>query len=183
MMQINLLPWRERNRKLKKIRFAAGCILGAFLACCLIIFFHIRLYAKASVQQQVNQYLQSEISYGQNILNEMSSKEKRKEAIEKQLYFIINVRQQNYDFVYLLNQLITLVPEKILLTKISGNQNEVLLSGVAETEDDISHFMKEMDKWKHFYQPALSSLNQNKQKEDKKQFQIKMVKKENDHDE
>ena len=162
MIQINLLPWREEARLRKKNQFGVGIIGSSCLGILIILFFHLYLSSINSEQNSINADLQAAIGKEQASLTQMSSEESEKEAITLQLHTIVDLYNESYQAVRLLNELTKLVPTTISLTKIKRNGNEITLMGVALSEDDVTHFMRDIAASPYFKQPVLSSINTEK---------------------
>jgi type IV pilus assembly protein PilN len=170
MTQINLLPWREHKRQIKKAQFTAALVSCVAASIFVVVFWHVYLSNQLSDQLKLNDVLQVEINKEQASLNDMSSKENEKATIENQLQFIINLYKKSYIGVQLFNQLVKLVPNSISLSKIERNGNSVTLAGTANTDDELTQFMQEMTKSSYFNEPVLTLMNEQKSKEGNKKY-------------
>lgn len=162
MIQVNLLPWRQRAREVKKKRFILEA--GLFLLGTLFILmsFHLYYSHQVNMKQELLDYLQTEIEQEQDALNNMSSAGNEEATIRTQLYMMMNIYLENNHSIGLLNALITLVPDNVAITTIVKESNVITLSGVASTEDDVNHFMQAISKISYFKQPVLTDINQDK---------------------
>lgn len=158
MMQINLLPWREQARRVRKIRFVTALAVSAFAPLIFVLVIHMYLGRMANEQQDVNDVLQAAISQEQSILNEMSSKEEETQSIDIQLKFIINLYNESYHAVRVLKELVSLVPSDIFIAQIKRNGDTVTLSGMANSENDVTQLMHSISESPYFDQPALISI-------------------------
>jgi len=162
MTQINLLPWREQGRQIKKMRFMVALIASVLGSLCIILIFHIYLSGLVGEQQQLNDVLQEAINKEQAVLNDMSSKEDEKATVDAQLQFIINLYSNSFRAVRLLNELVTLVPSSVSLNRIVRNGDTISLAGIANSENDITLFMQDIGRSPYFNQPVLSEIYQDK---------------------
>lgn len=179
MIQINLLPWREQARQIRKAQFTAALIASVSISLFILLVWHIYLSHQLDVQLKLNDLLQTGISQEQASLNDMSSKEDEKNIIDNQLHFITKLYSKSYLGVGLLNELVTLVPPSISLSKIDRNGESITLAGTANTDDDVTRFMQEIAKSSYFRQPILTMLNQQKLKEgNMKYFELSVIQKE-----
>ncbi|VVC77064.1 hypothetical protein AQUSIP_23910 [Aquicella siphonis] len=158
MIQINLLPWREQARRIKKAQFVSALTISVCVPLILILIIHLHLSRVAKVQQEVNATLQSAISQEQSVLNEMSSKEGEKQATDIQLRFIIDRYNESYHAVRVLNELVSLVPPDIFISQIKRNGNAITLSGLANNEDEVTHLIQSIAESPYFNQPVLVSI-------------------------
>jgi type IV pilus assembly protein PilN len=178
MTQINLLPWREQTRKIKKTQFITASILSVCISLFILLMFHLHLSNVANQQQELNDILEASINEQQNALNEMNSKEQEKVAIDVQLQFISDLYNESYHAVRVLNELVTLVPNSISIKQIKRNGNEITLTGMANSENDVSSFMSVLAKSPYFNQPVLSSISLQKNfQENATQFKLMFLQK------
>ena len=159
MIQINLLPWREEARQIKKTHFITSLVASCIISIFILLLFHIHYSSMVSRQDALNAILSSAISDEQTTLNEMSAKAQDAMAVETQLKFIIDLYNENYSAVRLLNEMITLIPETISVQELKRNGNEILVSGIAKSEDAVTQLMKDISKSPYFNQPTLLSIN------------------------
>jgi type IV pilus assembly protein PilN len=179
MTQINLLPWREHARQIRKARFSFVLIASVSASLFILIVWHIYVSHTLNVQLQLNDLLQTGISQEQASLNDMSSKEDEKNIIDNQLHFIMNLYASSYSGVRLLNELVSLVPPSISLSSIERNGKSITLAGTANTDDDVTLFLQAIAKSSYFRQPVLTMLNQERLKEgNKKYFELNVIQKE-----
>lgn len=159
MIQINLLPWREELRKIQKTQFIiiiVGCCLISFI---LFLVLHFHYKSIDMNQKALNSMLSAAINAEQNILNQMGSKANDAIATETQLNFIINLYKENNFAVRILNELVSLVPSTVSVNEIKRNNNQIILSGMATSEDEVSRLINDIGKSPYFEQPELLSMN------------------------
>ena len=159
MIQINLLPWREQRRQIKKTQFVTSLALCVILSLSILFVFHFHFSSVASEQENLNATLSTAIAEEQSALNEMSSKEDERKSIDVQLKFIIDLYNESYNAVRFLNELVLMVPNSILLTKVKRNGNQITLTGMAKSEKDVTQLLDYISQSPNFKQPTLSSIN------------------------
>ncbi len=170
MIQINLLPWREQTRKLKKTRFIF--ILGVSVGLTLFIILCVHMHFNHIVgnQEDLNEYLKAQISEQQTASSATTLQGKEKNDIEAQLNFIISLRKKNYDAVRLLNELITLVPNTVLINKIIRNGSMITLGGLAQSDSQVTVFLQNISKSSIFNQPTLTKIKEGAAEGEKTEF-------------
>jgi type IV pilus assembly protein PilN len=158
-MQINLLPWREELRQTKKKQLLS--MMGLYIALSLLILAVIHLHYRgiANNQNKLNTMLSDAITAEQGVLNQIGSKATEAIDVEKQLKFVIQLYDNNYRAVRLLNDLVSLVSDNVSIDEIRRNGNTIDLSGLAKSEEDIEQLMKDIQKSQYFDQPVLLSTN------------------------
>jgi len=161
-MQINLLPWREEARQIKKMQLMVSLGLSCLISLFILLLFHIHYSTAFSRQNALNAMLSAAINEEQSKLNEMSNAESEAGSTEVQLKFIIDLYNENYRAVRLLNDLVSLVSTTISITELKRSGSQITLSGMAKSEDDVTELMKNIAKSPYFNQPALLSINSGK---------------------
>lgn len=179
MAQINLLPWREQERKRLKVQFFTLFGLSIGLTLVIAIFIHF-IYAQLfSKQQARNNYLQAQINLSIAEANNLEEKKKTTLQTLHQLHFLIGLQYANYDAVIVLNELAKLTPPSITFTYLDKNGPVIILEGSAQSNTDVTQFIKDLAKSKIFKQPVLTKMTANtKESSIKKDFQIKVEQKE-----
>lgn len=163
MTQINLLPWREQARQVKKIQFAImGGVFFAF-AIFLVLITHIFVAGLISSQQSYNDFLQTQLNNEQSNLLTLNKDKKEQNEILKQVQFLSALRDQSYQTVRLLNELPRIVPDTVLLLKLTKNNDQISISGLAQSNFQISLLMENMSKSKIFNQPTLNKISEGNQ--------------------
>lgn len=158
MTQINLLPWREQARKVKQIRF--GITLGVFVCITLIIvgILHLYYHSVVNYQERRNAFIQTQITKATAELAELDAKKEGQDEIVSDLAFLIMLRNESYNAVSLLDELVRVVPEGISLNRIVRNKNNIVLYGKSASDVQITLFMKNISKSSIFKQPVLSEF-------------------------
>lgn len=158
MTQINLLPWREKARKVRQTRFYGMLGLCAMAAIFLILLIHFYYSHKISNQTARNDYLTSMISSEQVEFNVLDKKMKEQEAVEKELHFILSLRESGYQAVQMLDELVRVVPEGITLKKMIRDGNNITVIGKANSNLEITLLMKHIATSTMFLNPVLSEI-------------------------
>jgi type IV pilus assembly protein PilN len=159
MVQINLLPWREEERKYKKIYFyirVLGCIVATIL---LLALYHIYLNSVITDEQAKGNYLQTALDEEQAKLRVYEKKLKLKMQVEEKLNFIVALRSSSYRAVRLLDELTRVVPEAVTLSKIVREGDSITIFGKAESNLQVTQFMKKIAESRVFQQPILTEIS------------------------
>jgi len=159
MVRINLLPWREQARRAKQIRF--GITLGIFLVLTFImlIFVHIYLSGWISAEQQRSAYLRSEFDADQLDLTALKTEKDKQVLLEAQLHFVMDLRAKGFRAIHLLSALVKTVPISLSLEKILRRGNTIFISGKAQSDLQITLFMKNIGAEGSFNPPVLTEIS------------------------
>jgi len=159
MLQINLLPWREQARLVKKKQF--NLVLAGFIGLTVFFVLMIHFYFDGLInyQQKRNTFLQDQLTQAEAELAALNKKKNEVQVIDAALHFIISLREKSFQAVRLLDGLVRVVPEGVTLNKIARADNTITLLGSAQSDIQITYFMKNMENSPIFYQPTLSEIS------------------------
>jgi type IV pilus assembly protein PilN len=158
MARINLLPWREAERKRRQRDFAGAALAALAAAGLLALAVHFQMEATIAAQQGRNQYLQSQIA----ALDVQIKKIKDLEATKANLIARMNVIQalqtSRPEVVHLFDELVITVPEGIFLTKVEQTGKSVIVEGQAQSNARVSSFMRNIESSAWVGNPALQLI-------------------------
>jgi type IV pilus assembly protein PilN len=175
MVQINLLPWREHARQVKQVRLGILMASCAALSVVAIMMTHIYFRAVISEQNKVNTYLQTEIQQSQTDLATLKEKKTSQVTLLEQLRYLMNLRSSSYQAVSIMNVLPKTTPSTIILHKVSRSSKEILIYGQAETDTEVTQFIKNIGHLKGFKEAILASITSEQGPEgDERHFELKI---------
>lgn len=162
MTQINLLPWREQERNLRKLRFfyaLGGCIGLSIIA---IIIIHLILSHRIQIQKDINTFFQSQIQLNNAEITELEAKQKAQLETRDKIAFLVNLQNESFKAVKLLNELVKIMPTTISLEILKREKNTITLIGIAQSNLDITLLMKRLANSTIFTQPVLKEISAKK---------------------
>ena len=142
MILINLLPYREERRKRRKTAFFAGLGGAALVGVLLIVSAYLLLEYLTAEQQRRNQYLSSEISRLDTQIKDIANLRAEIEGLKSRQGAVEDLQTDRNTPVQLLNELARYVPEGIYLTGIRQADKVVTISGIAQTNERVSEFLR-----------------------------------------
>lgn len=142
MILINLLPYREERRKRRKTAFFAGLGGAALVGVLLIGSAYLLLEYLTAEQQRRNQYLSSEISRLDTQIKDIANLRAEIEGLKSRQGAVEDLQTDRNTPVQLLNELARYVPEGIYLTGIRQADKVVTISGIAQTNERVSEFLR-----------------------------------------
>ena len=175
MPHINLLPWREELRRERQrlfINIAAG---AAILAIGIIALSHIKVAAMIETQQGRNTFIQEQIVRVDKEIEEIESLEKEKKALLARMQVIQELQGSRSEIVHLFDEIARTIPAQVYLLKLSRTEREISLEGVANSNDDISELMRNLNLSVWFSNPRLTVIETGKKAyENSSWFQLKV---------
>lgn len=175
MPHINLLPWREELRRERQrlfINIAAG---AAILTIGIIALAHINVAAMIENQQGRNTFIQEQIARVDKEIKEIESLEKEKKALLARMQVIQELQGSRSEIVHLFDEIARTIPTQVYLLKLSRTGREISLEGVANSNDDISKLMRNLNLSAWFNNPRLTVIETGKKTyENQSWFQLKV---------
>lgn len=142
MILINLLPHRQEKRQRRKIAFFVGLGIAAAAGLVAVGVWYLVLQQLISTQQQRNQFLQTEIARLETQIKDIAELKGEIESLKARQKAVEDLQVNRNIPVHLLNDLARQVPEGIYLTSIRQNDRVVSVSGVSQTNERVSEFLR-----------------------------------------
>lgn len=142
MILINLLPHREEKRRLRKQAFYIGLGLSAVAGLVLVALWYAVQQQMISSQQARNEFLKVEIAKLDEQIKDVSTLKEEIEALKARQKAVEDLQTDRNLPVHLLNELVRQTPEGIFLKQIKQDGDSVMVSGVAQTNERVSEFLR-----------------------------------------
>lgn len=142
MILINLLPHREEKRRLRKQAFFAGMGLSLLVGALLVAVGYAVQQQMIAAQQARNNYLSSAITKLDEEIKDVSALKAEIESLKARQRAVEDLQTDRNMPVYLLNELVAQTPEGIFLTSIRQNGRTVQVTGMAQTNERVSEFLR-----------------------------------------
>jgi len=139
---INLLPHREEKRRQRKRAFFAALGLCAVLGLAIAGAWYLVLMQLTSAQQARNDFLKAEIGRLELQIKDIATLRAEIEALKARQKAVEGLQTDRNTPVYLLDELVKQTPEGVYLTSIKQNGQVVLVSGMAQTNERVSEFLR-----------------------------------------
>lgn len=142
MILINLLPHREEKRRLRKQAFFAGLGLSAAAGVAVVVLWYGVQMQMISSQQARNAVLKDAIAKLDVEIRDVASLKGEIEALKARQRAVENLQSDRNAPVHLLNELVAQTPEGIYLTSVRHSGQNVLVSGLAQSNERVSEFLR-----------------------------------------
>lgn len=173
MHRINLLPWREEQRKQKQKEYMTQLGLVALLGLGIILGAHTFLSQKISAQESRNNRLDQEIKLVDQRLKEIKELEVVKKALVDRMEVIQQLQESRPEVVHLFDDLNNTLPEGLFLTLISQEGTTLTIEGKSESNARVSTYMRNLEKSKWLDNATLLYIEAKKAKPDEKKSNIR----------
>lgn len=158
MPRINLVPWREAERKRKRQEF--GVAFVAVLLFAGVIAFIVNWQMKSSIDEQTarNQYLKDEIATLDKQIAEILDLKKRKDALRARIQVIEQLERSRPEIVHVFDQLVRTLPDGIYLTLVKQTDRKLQFKGLAQSSTRVASYMRNIDSSEWLTEPSLDIL-------------------------
>lgn len=146
MARINLLPWREAERKRKRREFGAMLGAGFAIALAASVYMHIHVEGMINYQNRRNAFLEGEIAKLDKMITEIRDLERTKENLITRMNIIQQLQESRPEIVHLFDELVETIPEGVYLTKVAQRGRVVDLDGRAQSNARVSAYMRNIDR-------------------------------------
>jgi type IV pilus assembly protein PilN len=145
MPRINLLPWREQERKIRRREFmVAAC--GAIVAAAVFVGGGKLVYSSwTDSQNEKNNLLKKEIVKLDAQIADIQDLETRKQRLVARMEIIEKLQRKRPEIVHLFDEIVKTVPDGIYLTAIKQSGNRLEIHGIAQSSTRVSTFMRNID--------------------------------------
>lgn len=156
MAKINLLPWRQELRKQRQQEFIAVLMGVVMVAVAIVLFGHMALSKQVSDQEERNQYIQAEIGKLDGQIQEIDILQKRREELLSRMKVIQDLQGRRPVIVRIFDELVRVIPEGVYFSSLQRSGDTFNISGVAESANQVSTLMRNLDASPWFRSPLLS---------------------------
>lgn len=163
MPRINLLPWREQQRKERKLGFVVG--LGAGTVAALVASFAGYLWFSSLIdgQRQRNELLKTEIVKLDRQIEEINNLEAQKQQFIARMQIIEKLQRSRPEIVHVFDTVVKTIPDGTYLTEVTQTGRRIKFHGVAQSSTRVSSFMRNIDASQWLRNPELEVVETKKE--------------------
>lgn len=155
MPRINLLPWREQQRKDRRRQFGIAAA-GAVLAAGVVVICGKLMYSSwIDAQVENNNYLKKEIGKLDAQITDILDLENRKQRLNARMDIIEKLQRSRPEIVHLFDEIVKTVPDGVYLTALKQTGKKLEIKGVAQSSTRVSTFMRNIDASQWLSNPVL----------------------------
>jgi type IV pilus assembly protein PilN len=145
MPRINLLPWREAERKKRQRDFGVA-LAGGVVAAALCVLGTMFVYSNMIDNQKArNQRLTNEIAELEKSIEEIDGLERQKERLLARMEIIDQLQQSRPEIVHHFDEIARQMPEGVYLNGLKQTGSKVEVRGVAQSSTRVSALMRQID--------------------------------------
>lgn len=146
MAGLNLLPWRDKERELKKKQFFALLGMSAALAGLMVFAAHTYMRTAVDYQASRNQVLTDEIANLDKQIEQIKKLDSTKQALLDRMQIIETLQSTRPAIVHLFDEMATALPQGMYLEALKQSETMVHVEGKAESNARVSTYMDSLDR-------------------------------------
>jgi type IV pilus assembly protein PilN len=158
MARINLLPWREERREVRRKHF-----LLMLLAVCLgslAVVLIANSFVSAAIDRQVvrNDYIGRQIASVEARIKQVDDLKDRRQQLMERLSIIQDLQGNRQASGRIFDQLSRTLPDGVYFTEVKMADKNLSIDGVARTNNRISDLMRNLEASEWFDAPNLTDV-------------------------
>jgi type IV pilus assembly protein PilN len=162
MPRINLLPWREGERKERKLAFLVALGVAALAAGVASFAAYLLYGSMIESQEHRNQQLRVEIKTLDKQIEEINNLEVAKQKFIARMEIIEKLQRSRPEIVHVFDEIVRTLPEGVYLTGVKQTDKRLKFDGVAQSSTRVSSFMRNLDGSQWLRNPELEVVQTTK---------------------
>jgi type IV pilus assembly protein PilN len=163
MAKINLLPWRQEQRKEQQRQFFTIMGLTVVLVLVGVIAVHLQYARLIGVQDSRNDYLRKHIKEVEKQIAEINELASKKERLLARMEIIQQLQRNRPEIVRLFDELVRVMPDGVYLTSLKQQNTKLQMTGIAQSNARVSALMRNIDQSEWLANPQLDVIEAGKQ--------------------
>jgi type IV pilus assembly protein PilN len=145
MARINLLPWREQDRRRRQRELGIAALAALASVLLIGVLLKVQIDAMIGAQRARNIYLEGQIAVLNRHIREINELEKKKVDLLARMGVIQELQESRPEIVHLLDQLVDAVPAGVFLTNLQQQGERVTVEGRAQSNARVSALMRNIE--------------------------------------
>jgi type IV pilus assembly protein PilN len=145
MPRINLLPWREEQRKERKLGFMVALGGGTLAAAVAAFATYLMFGSMIDAQDGRNDVLRAQIKQLDKQIEEINNLESAKQKFIARMEIIEKLQRSRPEVVHLFDEIVRQLPDGVYLTSVRQQAKRLKFDGVAQSSTRVSTFMRNID--------------------------------------
>jgi type IV pilus assembly protein PilN len=155
MPKINLLPWRDAQRRQRRQEFMYSIGAAVATAALATLLGRWQMSSAIADQQDRNDYLEGEISELDKRITEILGLENQKTRLIARMEIIETLQRSRPEIVHVFDELVNTLPDGVNLSFVKQNGERIELRGATQSSTRVSALMRNIDQSQWLADPAL----------------------------
>jgi type IV pilus assembly protein PilN len=145
MAHLNLLPWREAQRKQQQTRFITYAVSACVTSFVGMLIVSMVYGAMVKGQQVRNKFLQDEIGILDQRIVEIKQLEEKKKNLQQRISLIAQLQTSRNLGTQIMDEVARVVPAGVYLSKLEKQGPTLLLVGKSESNNRLSAMIRSVE--------------------------------------
>ena len=162
MAYINLLPWREAQRKQQQTQFMTLLSIAGIVSFAAMFGLSALYTAKIEGQGSRNAFIQGEITVLEQRIVEIRELDEKKKNLQKRMELISQLQSSRNLGTQIMDQIATVVPTGVYLSNLQKQGPSLLLVGKSESNNRLSNMIRSVESSELLKDPLLEFIEAGK---------------------
>ena len=158
MSNINLLPWREGEKRKQKTVFFITLLMSCLLVLLICYLGNNYISLKIEAQNTRNQFLQNEVLLLDKNIAEINLIKQKKHELERRINLIQQLEQRRNTTTRLFNSLPEITPAGVYITSVNFSNNVISMTGLTESNEQVSDMVRKVEETNWLTDASLPSI-------------------------
>ena len=158
MSNINLLPWREKEKRKQKRIFFITLLMTCLLVLVLCYLAKNYIGLRIEAQNIRNQFLQNEVLLLDKNIAEINLIKQKKHELERRINLIQQLELKRNTTTRLFNSLPEITPAGVYITSVNFSKNVISMTGLTESNEQVSDMVRKVEEANWLTDVSLPSI-------------------------
>ena len=159
MANINLLPWREAQRRERNRITMFMCVAMLVVAGLTVFAAKLIMDGRINHQEQRNSYMQGEIDSLAKVIKEIDNLKSKRDALLARQEVIQNLQENRAQIVHVFDDLVSKLPKGVYYDSINKREGKLSIGGKAQSNARVSALMRSLDSSDWFRNASLQVVD------------------------
>jgi len=155
---INLLPWREEAKQARQTQFNLMIGVTFFVAILISVLIAYFIDGAISLQNEKNQYIQSEITKVDQKLKEIEQLREAKNNLKKRMDLIERLQNTRNLSTHLLDTIASVISPGVYLDSVERKGNSLWIKGLAESNNHLANMLRNIENSQWLTNPLVQQI-------------------------
>ena len=155
MAKINLLPWREARRKERQSQFYAVIGMVVLAAAAIVYLTNTSVEGSIDNQRARNSYIAQETKVLDARIEEIKALRETRQKLIERMELIQALQGNRPIIVRIFDEMARAVPDDLYFTSVAIKGTDVVVKGVAKSNNRVAALMRNFDQSEWFAEPTL----------------------------
>jgi len=145
MANINLLPWREAQRRERNRTTLMMCVAIWLAAGVLVFAAKLVMDSRIDKQETRNRFLQTEINALSQVIKEIEDLKEKRDALIARMEVIQSLQRNRSQIVHVFDDLVNQLPKGAMYNSVKKSGTTLNILGLAQSNERVSSLMRNLD--------------------------------------